>query len=145
MTDFLTPYVQKTRLKKTFTKPTMAQQQFKDECDINSIIKRYKTTGYLTDPLKPPTRRPSFGDFTEVPSFHEAQTFIAEAYEEFMALPAALRKKFDNDPAALVSWLNDEANQEEAIALGLVEKPAPIQPSRPDETVKTETVEKVEE
>ena len=32
---------------------TMTQQNFKDECDINSIMSKYQVTGFLVDPLKP--------------------------------------------------------------------------------------------
>ena len=42
---------------------SMTQQHFRDECDINSIIRRYQKTGFLVDPLTPGTAEPMYGDF----------------------------------------------------------------------------------
>ena len=46
-----------------------------------------------------------------------------------MALPSRVRRRFDNDPAELMEFLADEANREEAVMLGLIEKEEPVQPA----------------
>ena len=46
------------------------QQHFKKEADINHILKKFKKSGLLTDPLHRPTQYPQFGDFTNVTDFH---------------------------------------------------------------------------
>jgi len=40
-----------------------------------------------------------------------------------MRLPADLRARFDNDPAQLIQFLENSDNKDEAIKLGLVNKP----------------------
>lgn len=113
----------------TFTQPSLAQQHFKQEADINYIIDRYKTTGTLVDPLKPSTRMPQFGDFTSVPDFHAAQTLISESKAMFSSLPSHIRDRFKNDPGQLLAFLADENNREEAIKLGIIPAPASPAPS----------------
>jgi len=71
-------------------------QSFKDECDINNIIKKYKRTGVLTHVTSAVGQ---YGDYSSVPDFHEAMNIVARAQQEFELLPAALRKRFANDPA----------------------------------------------
>jgi len=114
------------------------QQGFKEECDINSIVERYTKTGLWGNSMKAPTEMPIFGDFTSVPDFVESHRIIAEANELFDALPAAIRKKFNNDPAALLAFVSDEGNRAEAEKLGIVRMPetAPVAESLPKETPK---------
>lgn len=97
---------------------SMTKQCFKEECDINNIVKRYMDTGILGDPFD--TRKPVFGDFSDVPDFHEAQGVIAKAFEQFADLPAEVRDRFANNPAQLMEFLDNPANRDEAIKLGLV-------------------------
>jgi len=102
--------------------PSLAQQQFKDESDINTIVKRFGLTGQLPDNI----RMPTFEDFTEaVSDYHTAVNLIKEAEAEFLRIPADLRERFDNDPQNLMDFLGDSANLEEARELGLVKTPVP--------------------
>lgn len=108
---------------------SMAKQSFKDECDVNKIVKQYNKTGlfvHLNDAV------PSYNEFTtdDVDSnigndFHEAMNFVREASEAFNELPAELRMRFDNDPGTFLQFVDDPANREEAIELGLLEGPEP--------------------
>ncbi len=97
--------------------PSLAQQHMRDECDINVIVERFGVTGQL------PVRaiEPSYGDFSGVSDYHTAMNKIKAADEAFMALPAKLRAKFDHDPNALLNFLENEANRDEAIQLGLID------------------------
>lgn len=97
------------------------QQHFKDECDVNRIVEKYKVTGFLVDPLIKRTVQPMYGDFCEMPDFTEAQLMIAKAREGFEALPAYLRKRFNNDPFEFVRFCSDADNREEMERLGLIE------------------------
>lgn len=101
--------------------PSMAQQHFKDECDINQIMARYQRTGILTE--NPGSSRPLFGDFSNVSDFQSAQNAILDVHESFMSLPSSIRARFDNDPGLLLDFLSDEVNRNEAISLGLVNPP----------------------
>jgi len=104
--------------------PSLAQQHMKDECDINLIVERFGVTGQL------PVRaiEPSYGDFSGVSDYHTALNKIRAADEAFMALPAKLRAKFDHDPNALLNFLENEANRNEAIELGLIDGEPVAQP-----------------
>ena len=96
--------------------PTLAQQNFKDETDINYIVRQFGITGEL--PGKP--MNPQYGDFTGVLDYHSAVNAVLAAQDDFMGLPAQMRSRFNNDPAQLIDFLGNEENREEAIKLGLV-------------------------
>jgi len=95
---------------------TLAQQHFKDECDINNILRQFNVTGLLPEaPLSP-----RYGDFTGISDYHTALNQVIAAEAEFMALPAQIRSRFENDPAKLIEFLENSENKDEAIKLGLV-------------------------
>lgn len=107
--------------------PTRAQQQFKEECDINVILERFGVTGVLPQQVKTPLQE----DFLEATTFQESLHVMMQAEDAFMKMSAQVRKRFDNDPALFVDYFSDERNREEAEKLGLVmkkEKPAPPEP-----------------
>jgi len=100
--------------------PTLAQQHFKEECDINTILYKFNVTGLLPEaPLSP-----RYGDFTGIGDYHTALNRVIAAQDEFDALPAQIRARFENDPAKLIEFLDDDANRPEAEELGLVGKAA---------------------
>lgn len=96
---------------------TLAQQQFKDETDINNILRQFNITGQLPGS----TISPRYGDFTGISDFKTALDRVNATYDEFESLPAQIRAQFDNDPAALIDFLDNEENREEAEKLGLLE------------------------
>jgi len=107
--------------------PTLAQQSFKDECDINTILERFAVTGELPNNV----RMPQYGDFTGISDYQSALNAVIAADDSFMQLPASIRARFDNDPALFVEFCGDESNRDEAIKLGLVppqvdNSPAPV-------------------
>ncbi len=100
---------------------TLAQQQFKDECDINNIMERFGLTGELpTSPLPP-----QYGDFSGVLDYHSAMNAVLAAQDAFSELPATIRARFENDPNSLIRFLDDPNNRDEAIKLGLVDSKEP--------------------
>ena len=99
---------------------SLAQQQFRDECDINMIVRRFGVTGEL-----PTTAAmPSYGDFSGITDYREALDAVRAAEASFMALPARTRARFENDPQQLLEFLAVDANRPEAVELGLIPKPA---------------------
>jgi phage internal scaffolding protein len=102
--------------------PTLAQQQFRDEADINTILERFGRTGEVIVPV----RAPEFGDYSEVTDYHTAMNMIIQAQDAFDALPARIRKEFDNDPGRFVEFVSDEKNRDKALEMGLIEAPAAI-------------------
>lgn len=96
--------------------PTLAQQNFADECDINTIVNNFIRSGELPDE----SSKPSFGDFSRsIDNFHDAMNLIADANAAFYDLPANIRSRFDNNPAKYVDFFENPRNQAEAIELGL--------------------------
>lgn len=103
-----------------FKEPSLTQQHFKDECDVNRIMQRYQETGNWGEQMDV---RPQFGDFSNEFDFRTAQETVIRAQAAFESLPSKVRRRFGNDPAELLEFLQDEANRDEAIMLGLIEKP----------------------
>jgi hypothetical protein len=102
----------------------VTQQQFRDECDINTIVARFGLTGELPGDY----RAPVSGDFVGIHDFHSAMNAVRAADESFMEMPAALRVRFGHDPQRLIDFLSDVNNRAEAIKLGLI--PAPVEVPR---------------
>lgn len=116
--------------------PTLTQQQFANDCDINQIMARYEKTGQLPDLIRQDAK---WGDFSDVPSYQEAMDRVVFADMQFNALPAKVRERFHNDPAKFLAFAGDEENQAEMRAMGLMNPlpspadPAPV-PGKPEAT-----------
>lgn len=108
--------------------PSMARQEFADECDINGIMAKYEKTGML--PVN--GAQASYVDFTAVPSdLQEAMRVMMDADAAFMSLPASVRKEFENDALRFVEYAQDGANLEQLRQWGLAEpEKAPAAPMR---------------
>lgn len=102
---------------------TRTQQQFKEECDINNILRLFGVTGNL--PIT--TVQPMTGDFTSVGDYQDAMNAVVAADENFMRLPALVREKFGQDPKQFVDFCVDPANIEAVRDLGLA--PRPVAPT----------------
>lgn len=109
---------------------TETKQHFKNEVDINTIMRRYVKTGALPQMIRD---NAAYGDFSNVPSYHEAQNIIIKAYEQFNALDVDVRKRFKNDPAEMLAFVSDPSNKEEMYELGLAIKPTAISTSTNDD------------
>lgn len=101
--------------------PGVTHQSFAEECDINTIVRRFGLSGELPEAV----RMPTYADFTHVSDFHSAMNAIAAAKESFETLPAEVRARFNNDPGAFVDFCSDERNRPEAEKLGMV-APRPV-------------------
>lgn len=100
--------------------PSLTQQQFKDDCDINVLFARYLETGEIPQLIG--DAGPKFGDFTGIYDYQTAMNEVRTAQGLFDQLPARIKNRFDNDPQKLLEFLNDPENLEEARFLGLVNK-----------------------
>lgn len=99
--------------------PSMTQQQFKEECDINNIMRKYEQTGQITHINR---KQGVYADLSNIKDYQEMLHTIHHAEEAFNTLPAEVRYKFRNDPTKLIAFLQDTSNREEAIKLGLIER-----------------------
>lgn len=102
--------------------PSLTQQEFAKECDINEIVRRFGLTGELPESVNVPRS----GDFTGITDYKSAMDAIAKANSDFMELPAHIRAQFDNDPQKLLVFMEDGKNLEKARELGLVNPPAEV-------------------
>lgn len=100
---------------------TLAQQHFKEECDINTIVERFGLTGEV------PTLQqlPAYQDYEGIFDFQTAMNQVRLANEEFMTLPAKIRARFNNEPQRFLEFCADDDNRDEARKLGLLK---PIDP-----------------
>lgn len=103
---------------------SLALQSSKDECDINTIVRKFGLTGELPNDIK----MPQSGDFTNIPDFHTAMNIIRTTQEEFLRVPAEVRARFNNDPQRLMDFIDDDSNRDEARKLGFL-KSDPIVPA----------------
>lgn len=102
----------------TFSDPTLTQQHFRQECDINFIMDRYNRTGML--PQNANISEAFYGDVSDSFDYRSSLEAIQAADEAFASLPAAVRQRFANDPSQLIDFLHDSGNRAEAISLGLI-------------------------
>lgn len=91
-------------------------QSYRDECDINTIMARYQSTGEL------PVLNQVEGCWLDVTGmdFQEHMDFILRANELFDELPSAIRDRFGNDPAGFLDFTSDERNRRELAEMGLL-------------------------
>lgn len=111
----------------------LTEQHHKKSCDMHVILRQAEKTGVLSHV------NAYGGQYMDMPSgvdFHQAQNIIAEATQMFETVPADIRKKFGNDPAEYLDFMQNEENRDKMIAMGLdtshlpplpepVEAPAP--------------------
>jgi len=109
------------RVQTTIEGASMTQQQFKSQCDINQIIKKYEKTGMISH-INP--NAGNYGDFSQIKNFSENLNMVISAQNSFDALPSEVRKRFGNNPTNLIDFVQNDSNYDEAIKLGLV-KPKP--------------------
>lgn len=102
--------------------PSMTQQHHAKDADINEIVRRFGVTDGAIPPLA--VNPDYFGDFTDVPDFRESLDRTRLAIERFNALPADIRRRFNNNPLDLWDFVQNAANDEESMKLGLLFNPA---------------------
>lgn len=93
------------------------KSEFKDECDMNMIVARYRRTGVLPESARTSAAR--YGDFSQVPTYHEMFDRVLAAQDVFNALPAHVRKSFNNDPGEFLAASQTEEGQKLMVKLGL--------------------------
>lgn len=107
-------------------------QEFKEECDINTIIDRF---GIGENPIEA-QKWVTDVDIANAPnSYMDVMNQLNEARDQFMSLPARVRSQFDNDPGKFVSFVSDSSNLDEMVRLGLAVPKADPVPSDTDRII----------
>lgn len=149
-TNYNTLNNRKVHIGKHFQKPSLTQQQFAYETDLNNIVDKnmqFKDPAFLTKlQLMHSTKGkvdPIYGDFSDVPDYKAAKDALINSKKQFDTLPAAIRKRFDNNPLKLLEFVNDEANYDEGVKLGIFGKKAAVEttviPENPQGSSQTAT------
>ena len=96
--------------------PSLTQQQFKEESDINFIVDRFMKTGHIPTAAS----MPQYADYEGIFDFQSAMNVVRAADENFMRMDAKVRARFHNSPQEFLEFFADPANADEARRLGLL-------------------------
>jgi hypothetical protein len=114
--------------------PSMTKQSFKEECDINTIVRRFEATGQI-DHINQAAAKGLYTDLPDGLDLQSALDQVKQAEAAFMALPAAARAHFDNDPVLFVEAMSNPTSQDLEIldkhGLAKIRRPDPEPPTPP--------------
>lgn len=112
--------------------PSLTRQEFAEECDINSLMKRYE--GHVTGgPGNMAPREPLYFDFADAPQdLLGYLEFIKGAEDKFMSLPAIVRREFDNSAVEFVAFASDPGSIDQMREWGLAPPAKPLEPVQVD-------------
>lgn len=96
-------------------------QSHREECDINTIVRRFGVTGMVPQTAA----MPSYQTFDDVWDYQSAMNSVIAAQAAFMQIPSDVRERFRNDPQRFLEFCSDPKNLDELRKLGLA-KPADI-------------------
>lgn len=103
----------------------LTEQAHKREVDINNIVKKHGIQHIESvSRLQSPDFR--FDDVSGN-DFQEAMEITTRAKEEFLTLPATIRKQFDNNPAQFLDFVQNPANNDQLVSMGLAQR-TPAEP-----------------
>lgn len=110
----------------TCTKPSLTSQEFKEECNINVLLKKYavqaKLLGMPLSEVIPQPTAENFGDFTNVEDFQQSMNRISQVKGLFDSLPSDIRQRCGNDPANFLRMCQDSNNFKEFAERGIFDK-----------------------
>lgn len=112
---------------------SMTIQSQAEDADINVMMKRMRITGQMPENI----RLPAYGDFTGISDYRSAIEAVRAADNDFLALPAEVRAKFDNDPQKLLAAVHTPGNEQMLKDLGLMKAVIP------DKVTKVEVINTV--
>lgn len=143
--EFASAYSKKARVQTVNKGKSMTKQSFKDEVNINKIIKKYNKTQILQ---MAENFEGQYGEF-DSKDFADAMNVVAKANTLFEQVPSEIRAKFRNDPGAFIDYATDEKNRDQLVSWGLAVH-IPTKSAEPPRKVenavaKEETAEKIEE
>lgn len=102
-----------------FHEPSLTQQQFKDECEIESLLKAHNLSQVMGI-VNNHGQQPLYGDVSDIPDFHDAQNHVARATEYFEGLPSDVRSRFNNSLSEFLTTLNNPDAREALTEMGVL-------------------------
>lgn len=97
------------RRQKQIEGTTLTKQAFKDQTNVNNILKKHAVNQTQLPALI--QSNPTFGTFGAPQSLLEAYDTVKKAETQFSALPARVREKFQNDPAQFLAFAQDPSKR----------------------------------
>jgi len=131
---FKTAYGKKPRVIQDCGTISRTKQSFKDECDINNILKKYQKSNLLEHVN---THQGDYSDLGDQLSYQESLNIIINAKNSFNTLPSSIRKQFENDPAQFLAFVSNPDNAPAMEEMGLLkpQKPENFSPAPPEENL----------
>lgn len=130
MPKFFTRYTPPPAVSEENNSPTMTQQHYKDECDLNQILARHRVEGELNAMQlrqllaqsamgADSARIPRFEDVSDLPDLSYIKKSFIAASRAFAHLPIQARVAFGNNPEAFYQAMTDKKQHEKVRDLGL--------------------------
>lgn len=107
---------------------SMTKQSFKDECDLNKIIAKFRKAGLL-DQLEAAPQM--YADVSMYADYHQSLERVQNAREMFATLPADIRSDFHNDAGVFVEFAANPDNEDEMRKMGLLPPLPPVEDLAP--------------
>lgn len=108
---------------------TFTQQQFAEEVDINTIVRRFGLSRVMPS-------GPSggvYGDFTGIHDYESAVAAVERARDGFLALPPDVREQFGNDPGQYLEYVDTLGDDELGPEVGGPAPEVPVGEMSPSE------------
>lgn len=114
------------RVKMFCDDPSLTRQEFKDDCDLAKIVKRFAATPEGRDALARAQGfvDSRFEDVSNVPDYQTSLEYIKRADEAFMQLPGEVRRRFNHNPAEFLNFVDNPKNLDELRSMGLAKPKA---------------------
>jgi len=96
--------------------PLLTDQSDLKSSDINVIMKQYAARG--ENPHLDPSQF-RYEDVSNLPTLETMFDIVNNAQNEFMKLPADIRRLMDNDPSQLENFISDANNADHLVKYGL--------------------------
>lgn len=106
---FNTPYSSHNDPIAVELEPSVTDQQYKDQCDINFIVNQYVKQG-----IPIPQQQVSYADLTNVSDYDEALMTVAQYKSAFESLPAVERERFHGDVREYLEFITNPGNLKES-------------------------------
>lgn len=138
MSEFKTAYSNRVRFSINTGDDSLVQQSFKKECDINHILKKYQKTG-LVDHVSQFNGK--YDDVSQGLDYHNALNVVLSAQAAFESLPSSIRKQFSNNPGEFLNFVENPANYDKMVEMGLINpvpEAVPAKPVAPQEPAEPE-------
>lgn len=94
----------------------MTKQEFKDECDIENILKQFSKTGIIEHITK---QEAQWLELPDAMDYQQSLETMRQAQEAFESLPSVVREKYDNNPERFLEALHDPSQKDYLTEVGI--------------------------